>query len=474
MAKEQIRSESSTKDDTPTEMTLRQRMVAFLLLGTGFMLSVDFSILNVALPQVGAAVGLDLSNLPWVATAYALPAAGFTLLFGRIADLYGRRRMFLIGIGLLAISSLIGGFAQSPELLLMARAMQGLATAIATPAALSLLITSFSDENQRARVLGFNGALLSGGFAVGALIGGALVGVLSWRWAFLINVPVAMIILAVTPFVIPASSAPTGVKLDIPGAVTVTLGLLSFVFGITNQNIYALIVGVILLTAFWMIELRVKEPLVALNILRRPKVKWGNLALLVVFSMEPAMIYLMTLYLQDVLRFAPMQTGLIFGVPGMASVVAGIVAGRFIARHGARNVLTVGLLVQGAFTAPLILLGAGTAWLWLLIPALFVGFFGHVTAIVASMVTATSDVADSEQGLATGLATMTQQVALTVGIPILGAIMVTRADLLSGIHLALAVNVGLTAIAIALIWIGLRPDYDGDQPNQLIKGPAGA
>jgi MFS family permease len=162
-------------------MSGRQRLVLYLLLGSQFMLSVDFSIWNVALPQVGAAAGLEVSSLAWVATAYALPAAGFTLLFGRVADLVGRRRLFLIGIALLAVSSVLGGFADSAAVLLTARTLQGLATAIATPAALSLLTTSFPEGPVRDRVLGLNGALLSGGFTAGALLGGVLVGVLRLR-----------------------------------------------------------------------------------------------------------------------------------------------------------------------------------------------------------------------------------------------------------------------------------------------------
>jgi MFS family permease len=441
----------------PAPITGRQWLIVFLLLGTGFMLSVDFSILNVAMPQVGAAVGLELSQLPWIATAYALPTAGFTLLFGRIADLFGRRRMFLIGVGLLALASIIGGVATSPELLLSARALQGFATAIATPAALALLITSFSDEKQRARVLGLNGALLSGGFTVGALVGGALVGALSWRWAFLINVPVAALILAVTPFVIPSSRSRTDVKLDVPGAVTVTLGLLAFAFGITEQNLYALIGGIALLAAFFLIELRAKAPLVALSILSRPTVKWGNVATLTVFSMGSSLVFVMTLYLQDVLRFEPMITGLIFGVPGLASVVAGVIAGRFIGRYGPRSVLAVGLAGQAIFTVPLVLVGVGNLWLAVVIPSLFLAFFAHVTAIVASIVTATRGVADSEQGLATGLASMSQQVGITIGIPILGAVLATQVDLLAGIHLAIAANVALLAMAVVLIWKGLSP-----------------
>lgn len=446
----------TTNETASTTFTARQWLTVLLLLGTSFMLSVDFSILNVAMPQVGAAVGIEFADLPWIATAYALPAAGFTLLFGRIADLFGRRRLFLIGIALLAVSSIIGGFATSAGPLLIARTLQGFATAIATPAALALLITSFDNEQQRARVLGFNGALLSGGFTVGALVGGALIGILSWHWAFLINVPVALLILAATPFVVQPSKAPTGVRLDVPGAITVTLGLLAFTFGVTGRNLYSLLGGTLLLAAFWLIELRAKAPLVALSILSRPTVKWGNLATLVVFSAGSSLVFLLTLYLQDVLHFEPMMTGLIFGVPGLASVVAGIVAGGFIARHGVRKVLAIGLLSQAVFTAPLILLGPSQIWLAFLVPALFLAFFGHVTAIVAAIVTATSGVQDTEQGLATGLASMTQQVGITIGIPILGAVAATQADMLDGLHLALGTNATLLVLVTLFAWTGLR------------------
>lgn len=447
----------SSGTTVPDGMTRQQWLTVLLLLGTSFMLSVDFSILNVAMPKLGEAVGLDLAQLPWIATAYALPAAGFTLLFGRMADLFGRRLLFLSGVTLLAVASILGGLANSPELLLTARALQGLATAMAIPSALALLITAFSDETQRARVLGFNGALLSGGFTVGALVGGALVGVLSWRWAFFVNVPVAILILLVGPFVLQPSKSPKGVRLDIPGATTVTLGLLAFVAGVTSGNMYAVGGGVLLLLLFWVIESRARQPLVSLGMLARPNVKWGNIATLVVFTMEPALVFLMTLYLQGEMHLSPLSTGLVLGVPGLASVVAGLLAGRFIARHGMRNVLAVALTVQALCTLPLVFVTAEPVWLWILIAALFLGFFGHVTAIVASMVTATSDLPDHEQGLATGLVSMTQQVAITIGIPILGAIAATQADLLPGIHLALTVNVAATLIAAAMIWVGLRP-----------------
>ena len=436
-------------------MTARQRLIVVLLLGTNFMLSVDFSILNIALPEVGRAVGLDLADFPWVASAFALPAAGLLLLFGRLGDIYGRRRMFVAGLALLALASLLGGVATGPTLLLGARTLQGIATAMTAPAALALLITAFADDRQRARVLGLNGTLLSGGFTVGALAGGMLVGVLSWRWAFLINVPFALVILALTPFVVPAGRSPEGVRLDVPGAATVTLGLLAIVYGIIEWFVPALIAGAIC----WRCSSGSAPRSSATGCDRDAGTAvsaMGNVAALTIFSMEAGLVFLMTIYLQDVLHFGPLTTGLVFGVPGLASVAAGVVAGRVIARRGARPVLLAALLVQGGLTAPLILLGAESSWLWLLVPALFVGFLGHITAVVAATVIATSDVADADAGLATGLVTTSQRVAVTVGIPLLGAVMVMRADLLAGIHLALVVNVVLTLAVVATIMAGLE------------------
>jgi MFS family permease len=443
-------------------MTARQRLIVVLLLGANFMMSADFSILNIALPVVGEAVGLSVHNLPWVSTAFALPAAGLSLLFGRLGDLYGRRRIFLIGLFLLTAASLLGGISTEPALLLAARALQGVASAMIAPAALSLLITTFADEKQRARVLGLNGSLLSGGFTVGALVGGMLVGVLSWRWAFLINVPVALVILALTLFVVPAGRSRENVRLDIPGAASVTLGLLALAFGITEGSLPALVVGMILLALFFWIERRAKAPLVAIEMLALASVRWGNLAALTIFSMEAGLVFLTTLYLQNVLHFGPLATGLVFGVPGLASVAAGVVAGRIIVRRGAHTVVLVALLVQGGLTAPMILLGTQPVWLWLLIPALFVGFFGHITAVVAAIVTATSAVPDSHKGLATGLVTTSQRVAVTIGIPLLSAVMSIRADLLAGIHLALAADVVLTLTAVILIRAGLRRRVPAD------------
>jgi predicted MFS family arabinose efflux permease len=282
-----------------------------------------------------------------------------------------------------------------------------------------------------------------------------LVGALSWRWSFLINVPIAFVIFVLTLIVVPAGRSPKSVRLDVSGAASVTFGLLAVVFGITRAILACASRGTDPAGGLCPIERRAMAPLVTIAMLTRPSVRWGNVAALTIFSMEAGLIFLITLYLQEVLHFGPLTTGLVFGVPGLASVAAGVVAGRIIARRGARIVLLMALMTQGGFTAPLILLGTERAWLWLLIPALFAGFFGHITAVVAATVTATSDVL-ANKGLATGLITTSQRIAVTVGIPVLGAVMSIRTDILAGIHLALAANVILTLTAVVMIAGGLQ------------------
>ncbi|WUC25572.1 MFS transporter [Streptomyces sp. NBC_00562] len=442
-------------------MTGRQKLVLALLLGAQFMIAVDFSILNVALPAVGEGLGFALTNLQWIATAFALAAAGFTLLFGRVADIVGRKRLFLWGMAVLGAASLLGGLATSPEVLLVARVLQGLATAAVTPAGLALLTTAFKEGPLRERALGLNGALMSAGFTAGAILGGLLTDLLSWRWAFFINVPVALLVLVLAPSVI-TDSRPTGrPKLDIPGAVTVTGGLLALVFGLTQAGrtgwtapttLGALLAGVALLAAFRSVEKRAATPLVPVRILKRRSVIWGNTAGLIAFVTETSLVFLLTLYLQEVLGYTPLTTGLAFGVLGIGTVIGGTLGGRAVGRYGNRTTIVTGGAVQAAATLALAALGSSGAWIWLLLAATFVGGIGNMLMIVGFMVTATSGLSDAEQGLATGLATMTQQVGITMGIPVMSAIATARMTalgdtgphgVLSGVTVAILVNSAL-------------------------------
>jgi len=231
------------------------------------------------------------------------------------------------------------------------------------------------------------------------------------------------------------------------------------IYAVVEKTILWAVVGVVLLAAFWLIELRSSAPLVPVRILKRPTVKWGNYAGLVSFTMGTGLVFVVTLYLQQVLGFSPLGAGLVFGVPGLAAVPAGVLAGKFLGKFGTRKVLAVGVTVQALAPLPLIFLGSHRIALAVLIPALFVTFFAHVVNIVAYTVTGTSGLPNEEQGLATGLTSMTQQVAVTIGIPIMGSIAATQSVELTGIHLAIAINVAITLASVLLIWIGLRPRH---------------
>jgi MFS family permease len=446
----------------------RQKLILTLLLGAQFTLSIDFSILNVALPAIGRDLALSPAGLPWVATAFALPSAGFTLLFGRLGDLFGRRRLFLAGLVLLAAGSLAGGLAPSAAVLLAARFVQGMAAAMAIPSALSLLTTSFPEGPLRARALGLNGSLLAAGFTVGALVGGILTDFLSWRFAFLINLPVALAIACAAPAVIKESRHPQRPRLDVPGAVTVTAGLLALVYGVTLARqdgwgsaaaLGTLGASAVLLAAFFAIERRSSEPLASVAVLMRPTVKWGNFGGLAIFGLGSAVVYLMTLYLQETLGYSALVTGLVFAVPGVAAVLAGMVAPRVIGRIGTRATLAGGLAAQGAGFAVLLATGPQRGWIVLVLAALGVAFFGHVSGIVGYTVTATSGLPADEQGLATGLTTMTQLVAVTIGIPVIGAI--AGGTSLAALHHGLLVDVAANAVAAVAIWAALRPAAPG-------------
>ncbi|WP_086822156.1 MFS transporter [Streptomyces sp. NRRL B-24572] len=455
----------ATSPARPDRMTGRMRLVLVVLLLAQFMLAVDFSILNVALPVIGQGLGFTLGGLQWIATAFALAAAGFTLLFGRVADLVGRRRLFLAGMAVLGISSLVGGLATGPEMLMAARVAQGLATAAVTPAGLSLLTSSFPEGPLRAKALGLNGALMSAGFTTGAILGGVLTDLLSWRWAFLVNVPVALAVLLVAPAVIQESRPADRPRLDVPGAITVTGGLLALVYGLTRTGehglsdptaLTALAAGAALLVAFVLVERRAASPLVPIRVLKRRTVVWGNLAGLVAFVTETSLVFLMTLYLQDVLGFSPLAAGLSFGVLGAGTVLGGVAASRFIGRFGARTALVSGGLLQALATLALYGLGDDPGSLALLLAATFAGGVGNMLAIVGFMVTATSGLPDGEQGMATGLATMTQQIGITMGTPVMSAVVVTAPVLLDGIGLAVLVNAAIVAAGAVLSGLFLR------------------
>ncbi|GAB2607097.1 MFS transporter [Pseudactinotalea suaedae] len=452
-----------------------------VLLTANFTLAVDFSILNVALPHIGSELGFATSALQWTVTSFALCAAGFTLFFGRVADLFGRRRLFMSGIVLLGISSLAGGLATGPELLLIARVGQGIATAMVTPAALLLMTTMFPEGPARSRALGLNGALMAAGFTAGAVLGGLLTGTVSWRWAFFINVVVSLGVVLVGPFVLrePASRARS--RLDVPGAVTITLALVALVLGIDTAGRAgwahpgtwgAMLAALVLVAVFLRIESGTAEPLIAPSLLKRGSIAWGNLAGLLAFATETSLVFLLTLYLQDSLGYDALTAGLILAVLGVGTVLGGLVAPRVIGRFGSRSAIVAGLTMQAAATLPLAFVSDSRGWLIPLLVLTFLGGVANLVAIVGYVVTSTTGVPSEQQGLATGLVTMSQQVGIALGTPVMSAVVTAfaAATLLPGLRVAIGANAALTLAAAILLALVLRRP----ETTTSAQAPAGA
>ena len=465
----------NTGTNASARMDTRAKLVLLVLCAANFLVGIDFSILNIALPAIGTDLHLGEANLQWVATAFALPSGGLLLLLGRTGDLVGRRRVFLAGIALFTAASLLTMLAWDPASLLAGRALQGLGAAGVVPTGMALLTTSFPEGHARDRALGIAGSLMATGFTVGTLLGGVLTDLLNWRFTMVLPLALGVFVLIATPLLITESRNEDHSKLDLPGAVTVTGGLLALIYALTTAAqqgwgkpgvLGPLIGGVLLLAAFFAVEARTSHPLVSLKVLRRRTVALGNLGGLLAFATGSALVFIGMLFLQQVNGLSPLRAGLVFGWLGVVAAISGNVAPRVIGRYGSRSVMLVGLLAQGVGSVVIATMTRGDSVLVLLLAG-SVWVYGNLHAIVGYNVTATSGLPNEEQGLATGLATTTQQVALTVGIPIMSAIAATRRDgllrsghsaadaLVGGFHLAMWADTGILLVGTALLAAGL-------------------
>ncbi|MFL9683857.1 MFS transporter [Streptomyces sp. KL110A] len=445
-------------------LTGRARLVLVVLCAAQFMVSLDFSVLNVALPALGADLGIGPSALQWAVTAFALPSGGFLLLFGRIGDLYGRKKLFLAGLAVFGAASVLATLAWSPAVFLAARALQGVGAAAIVPTGMSLLTTTFPEGPLRDRALGISGTLLSLGFTIGMVLGGVMTDTLGWRSTMGLLALFSALVLPLAPRLLTESRTPERPRLDVPGAVTVTGGLLSLIYALSTAAergfggvdvLVTLVAGVALLVAFVVVESRSAAPLVSLPMLRRRTVAFGNLGGLVTFSMMSTIIFVLTLYLQETLGLSSFATGLVFGVQGVVSVFAGTVAPRLIGRFGARRTLAAGLAGQGVLVAALLGIGTSSGAVFAAVAVSVASMF-HLVAIISYGVTVTSGVPDEQQGLATGLVTTTQQVGLTVGIPLLGVLATTGDSLYDGVRTVIALDAAIVLAAAVLVALGLR------------------
>jgi EmrB/QacA subfamily drug resistance transporter len=421
-----------------TELDPR-RWLALAVVGTAFFMTIlDVSIVNVALPTIGSKLHFSQGNLQWVVTAYALTFGGFLLLGGRAADLLGRRRVFMFGVALFSIASLVCGLATSDTVLIAARAVQGLGGAIISPAALSIVSTTFTEGAERNKALGIWGALGGSGAAVGVLLGGVLTKYAGWEWIFFVNVPVGALVLVAAPQIVRESRVETDERRYDPlGAITITGGLALLVYAIsrapfvgwgTPRTILLLIGSVALIAAFLFIERRVPKPLMPFSIFRVRTVAGANIVGFLLGAVIFANFFVLTLYVQDVLHYSPLKAGVTFVATAGTAVIAAGASQALVTRVGVKPILALGL----------VLLTAGMVW-YTQIPAhgnyasnllpgyLLVGV-GIAFSFVPVSIAALAGVAADEAGLASGLINTSQQIGGAIGVALCSTVFTTQFD----------------------------------------------
>ena len=420
---------------------------------TEFMVILDASIVNVALPTIKRDVGISQENLSWILNAYTLMFGGFLLLGGRLADRLGRRRVFMVGIAVFSGASLVCGVSQSEGTLLVARGFQGLGGAMVSPAALSIILTTFAEGKERNRALAVWSAVAGAGGAVGLLFGGVLVDALGWRSVFFVNVPIGAAVLALAPRIVPESRAEAVAKsgYDVEGAVAITLGTIALVFTLMNADrwgwtsgraIAGFIVSAVLIAAFVVIERRHEDPLVPLRIFSNRSLSAADATLLVMAAALFGIFFFLTLYLQQVLGFSASETGVAYLPLSLTIIGASAVASRLVDRFTPKPVLVAGLLITiGGFVLLATLSGHGD-YASHVVPAMIMLGVGPGISFVPITIAGTSGVAPEDSGLASGLLNTTQQVGGSLGLAILSTVATHRTT--SALHSGLALPAALT------------------------------
>jgi EmrB/QacA subfamily drug resistance transporter len=424
-----------------------------LLCVAQFVVVLDATIVAVALPEIQQDLGFSQAGLQWVISAYTLVFGGFLLLAGRAADLWGRRKMFMVGLVVFTGASLVCGLAGSPSALLLGRIAQGLGAAIVAPSALSSLTTLFPEGDGRGRALGVWTAAAAGGGATGWLLGGLLAGSLGWEWVFFVNLPVGLVGVVLAPVLVSESrdqSAPP--RLDVAGALSVTAGLTLLVYGITRVEeaglaspvtLSSLASSVVLLALFVVVEGRVRHPLVPLGVLRSRGLLGANLVALVLTAATTPPMLLCTLYVQQVLGFPPAQAGLVFPPFNLAVIGGSLLGPRLVVRLGPRTTMVCGLIAIAAGSATL--LGVSPhdgGYLFYLIPAFVLMGTGLGYASVASTTVGTAAADGGLQGLASGLLNSAAQIGTVLGLAILVPLSAARTQTLAATIPADAALVG--------------------------------
>jgi EmrB/QacA subfamily drug resistance transporter len=408
-----------------------------------FMTILDVSIVNVALPSIGKSLDFSRDNLQWVITAYAITYGGFLLLAGRLADLFGRRRVFVIGVVIFTIASLFCGLAWSEAVLIAFRALQGFGAAVITPSALSIVMTTFEEGAERNKALGIWGALGGGGAAVGVLAGGVLTKYLGWEWIFYVNVPVGALALALTPRFVRESRAEREPSQDFGGAITVTAGLALLVYAVSKAPDYGWSSGrtlgsiagaVVLLLAFLAIEARHRDPLMPFRIFRIRTVAAANFSGLLLGGIIFANFFLLTLYVQQVLHYSALRTGLTFVATAGSAILWAGVAQALTTRFGVKPILALGFLGLIAANIWYTQIPTHGSFASALLPGYLIMGFAIPFAFIPISIAALAGVSHDEAGLASGLINTAQQIGGAVGIAVCSSVSLTHFNNLLATH----------------------------------------
>jgi EmrB/QacA subfamily drug resistance transporter len=452
----------------------RKRFALALLCTVQFMIVLDVAIVNVALPSIQADLGFSQENLQWVISAYALLFGGFLLLGGRAADLLGRRRMFLTGLVVFSVASLLSALAWSEGALIGSRALQGFGSALTAPAALSILTTMFSEGAERNRALGAYGAMGAFGAVSGVLLGGVFTELLSWEWVFFVNVPVGIAAIALAPVLLVESRDARARGFDIGGAGLVTGGLVVLVYALTQANdngwgsgqtLGMLAAAAVLLAAFVVREARTRDALMPLSIFSSSTRVGANLAGLVVGTVVFSMFLMLTLYMQQVLRYSPLETGLAYLAVSATTILWSTVAANLVTRVGVKPVLVAGLSFLGLGLAYFTQVSVGGSYLGDLLPGFLLIALGMGFSFVPVSIAALAGVRPAQAGLASGLINTSQQIGGALGIAALSAIATSTtgastdpAALTDGFHAAFVTGAGvaLAGVVVALTLVRRR------------------
>jgi EmrB/QacA subfamily drug resistance transporter len=461
-----------------------------------FMVVLDASIVNVALPSIQTDLDFSDSSLQWVVNAYTLAFGGFLLLGGRAADLFGRRRVFIAGLGLFSIASLAGGFATTSEWLIIARGVQGLGAAIVAPAALSIVTTTFTEGAERNKALGIWGALAGAGGAVGVLLGGMLTEWAGWEWVLFVNVPIGVAAAVLAPRFVRESKGQEETSLDIAGATLVTGGLVVLVYALVDaesagwgsgQTLGLIALALVLLTAFVVVELRlVKHPVMPLQIFRNRNVASADAVALLVGASLFSMFFFISLYLQQVLGFSALDAGLAYLPLALTIIVSAGSASQLVTKVGPKPILVTGLVLTAVGLLLFTQVSVGGSYLGdVLIPSLVVAA-GLGFSFVPLTITAVAGVTHNEAGLASGLINTAQQVGGALGLAVLSSIANSRASavlgsgvpnpaavpnaLTEGFQIAFAVGAGFALIGIVIALVAVPSVSRQELPQEAAVG----